>query len=78
MLWEGLKFILKFWHEGENCQSRRFLLRFCFLYFFFQLRMISIYVQILLVILFWSADCQIIPRIEECGLSCSQVISCSN
>ncbi|NXR42789.1 I17RE protein, partial [Zosterops hypoxanthus] len=38
--------------------------------------MISTYVQILLVILFWSADCQIIPRIEECGLSCSQVISC--
>lgn len=35
VLWEGLKFILKFWHEGENCQSRRFLLRFCFLNFFF-------------------------------------------
>lgn len=75
VLWEGLKFILKFWHKRENCQSRRFLLRFCFLYFFFQFRMISIYVQILLIILFWNADCQMIPRIEECGLSCSQVIS---
>lgn len=40
--------------------------------------MISIYVQILLIIFFWSTDCQIIPRIEECGLSCSQVIPCSN
>lgn len=43
--------------------------------FFFQFRMISIYVQILLIILFWNADCQIIPRIEECGFSCSQVMS---
>lgn len=48
------------------------------LLFFFQFRMISIYVQILLIIFFWSTDCQIIPRIEECGLSCSQVIPCSN
>ncbi|NXY41681.1 I17RE protein, partial [Ceuthmochares aereus] len=36
--------------------------------------MLSIHVQIFLIILFWNSDCQIIPRIEECGLSCSQVI----
>ncbi|NWR73156.1 I17RE protein, partial [Centropus unirufus] len=35
--------------------------------------MISIHVQFLLIILFWNSDCQIIPRIEECGLSCSQM-----
>lgn len=78
VLWEGLKFILKFWHERENCQSRRLLLRFWFyfiFFFFFQFRMINIHVQILLIILLWNSDCQIIPRIEECGLSCSQVIS---
>ncbi|XP_009077474.1 PREDICTED: putative interleukin-17 receptor E-like [Acanthisitta chloris] len=40
--------------------------------------MISIYVRFLLIILFWSADCQIIPRIEECGLSCSQGIHCKS
>ncbi|KAI1239403.1 hypothetical protein IHE44_0012523, partial [Lamprotornis superbus] len=40
--------------------------------------MISMYVQILLIILFWNADCQIIPRIEECGLSCSQGIHCKS
>ncbi|NXO32708.1 I17RE protein, partial [Cisticola juncidis] len=40
--------------------------------------MISIHVQILLVIIFWNADCQIIPRIEECGLSCSQGIDCKS
>ncbi|XP_048158269.1 putative interleukin-17 receptor E-like isoform X1 [Corvus hawaiiensis] len=40
--------------------------------------MIGIYVQILLIILFWNADCQIIPRIEECGLSCSQGIHCKS
>ncbi|NXG07284.1 I17RE protein, partial [Sakesphorus luctuosus] len=40
--------------------------------------MTSIYVQILLIILFWNADCQIIPRIEECGLSCSQGIHCKS
>ncbi|NWR88657.1 I17RE protein, partial [Furnarius figulus] len=40
--------------------------------------MISIYVQILLIILFWNADCQTIPRIEKCGLSCSQGIHCKS
>ncbi|NWI84499.1 I17RE protein, partial [Pitta sordida] len=40
--------------------------------------MISIYVHILLITLFWNADCQIIPRIEECGLSCSQGIHCKS
>ncbi|XP_009461135.1 PREDICTED: putative interleukin-17 receptor E-like [Nipponia nippon] len=40
--------------------------------------MISIYVQILLIIIFWNSDCQIIPRIEECGLSCSQGIHCKS
>ncbi|NWU83425.1 I17RE protein, partial [Onychorhynchus coronatus] len=40
--------------------------------------MISIYVQILLIILFWNADSHIIPRIEECGLSCSQGIHCKS
>ncbi|XP_029872168.1 putative interleukin-17 receptor E-like isoform X3 [Aquila chrysaetos chrysaetos] len=40
--------------------------------------MISIHVQILLIILFWNSDCQIIPRIEECGLSCSQGIHCKS
>ncbi|NWS33778.1 I17RE protein, partial [Polioptila caerulea] len=40
--------------------------------------MISVYVQILLIILFWNAGCQIIPRIEECGLSCSQGIHCKS
>ncbi|NXS20833.1 I17RE protein, partial [Mystacornis crossleyi] len=40
--------------------------------------MISIYVQILLIILFWNGDCQIIPRIEECGVSCSQGINCKS
>ncbi|NXD29621.1 I17EL protein, partial [Spelaeornis formosus] len=40
--------------------------------------MISIYAQILLIILFWNGDCQIIPRIEECGLSCSQGIHCKS
>ncbi|XP_010579572.1 PREDICTED: putative interleukin-17 receptor E-like [Haliaeetus leucocephalus] len=40
--------------------------------------MISIHVQILLIILFWKSDCQNIPRIEECGLSCSQGIHCKS
>ncbi|NXO49598.1 I17RE protein, partial [Aramus guarauna] len=40
--------------------------------------MISIHVQILLTILFWNSDCQILPRIEECGLSCSQGIHCKS
>ncbi|XP_027750706.1 putative interleukin-17 receptor E-like isoform X1 [Empidonax traillii] len=40
--------------------------------------MISIYVQILLIVLFWKADSHIIPRIEECGLSCSQGIHCKS
>ncbi|XP_074941390.1 interleukin-17 receptor E-like protein isoform X7 [Phalacrocorax aristotelis] len=40
--------------------------------------MISIHVQILLIILFWNSDCQIIPKIEECGLSCSQGIHCKS
>ncbi|XP_068020408.1 interleukin-17 receptor E-like protein isoform X3 [Melanerpes formicivorus] len=40
--------------------------------------MISIHVQILLIILFWHSDCHIIPRIEECGLSCSQGIHCKS
>ncbi|XP_064512286.1 interleukin-17 receptor E-like protein [Pseudopipra pipra] len=40
--------------------------------------MISIYVQIPLIILFWNADSHIIPRIEECGLSCSQGIHCKS
>ncbi|XP_010014270.1 PREDICTED: putative interleukin-17 receptor E-like [Nestor notabilis] len=40
--------------------------------------MISIHVQILLTLLFWNSDCQIIPRIEECGLSCSQGIHCKS
>ncbi|KFV10526.1 Putative interleukin-17 receptor E-like, partial [Tauraco erythrolophus] len=40
--------------------------------------MISIHVQILLIMLFWNSDCQIIPRIEECGLSCSQGIHCKS
>ncbi|XP_009997747.1 PREDICTED: putative interleukin-17 receptor E-like [Chaetura pelagica] len=40
--------------------------------------MISINIQILLMTLFWNFDCQIIPRIEECGLLCSQGIHCKS
>ncbi|XP_025968837.1 interleukin-17 receptor E-like protein isoform X1 [Dromaius novaehollandiae] len=40
--------------------------------------MISIHVQTLLIFLFWNSGCQIIPRIEECGLSCSQGIHCKS
>ncbi|KFQ30003.1 Putative interleukin-17 receptor E-like, partial [Mesitornis unicolor] len=40
--------------------------------------MICIHVQILLIILLWNCDCQIIPRIEECGLTCSQGIHCKS
>ncbi|XP_065597598.1 interleukin-17 receptor E-like protein [Cyrtonyx montezumae] len=38
----------------------------------------NIHVLILLIILFWNYDCHIIPRIEECGLSCSQGIHCKS
>ncbi|NWU96761.1 I17RE protein, partial [Upupa epops] len=38
----------------------------------------SIHVQVLLVITFWKCDSQSIPRIEECGLSCSQGIHCKS
>ncbi|NXN99238.1 I17RE protein, partial [Rhinopomastus cyanomelas] len=40
--------------------------------------MISIHIQILLIITLWSSDCHIIPRIEECGFSCSQGIHCKS
>ncbi|NWJ03999.1 I17RE protein, partial [Crypturellus undulatus] len=35
--------------------------------------MTSIHVQTLLIVFFWNSNCQLIPRIEECGLSCSQI-----
>ncbi|XP_075784087.1 interleukin-17 receptor E-like protein isoform X2 [Pelodiscus sinensis] len=40
--------------------------------------MLSVDTQILLVIILGASDCQIIPRIEECGLKCSQGFHCKS
>ncbi|XP_073184411.1 interleukin-17 receptor E-like protein isoform X3 [Lepidochelys kempii] len=40
--------------------------------------MLAVDIQILLVIILGTSDCQIIPRIEECRLSCSQGFHCKS
>ncbi|KYO47489.1 putative interleukin-17 receptor E-like isoform A [Alligator mississippiensis] len=40
--------------------------------------MLRVDVQIFIIIILGTSDCQIIPRIEECGLACSQGIHCKS
>uniref|UniRef100_A0A8C8S125 Interleukin-17 receptor C/E N-terminal domain-containing protein n=1 Tax=Pelusios castaneus TaxID=367368 RepID=A0A8C8S125_9SAUR len=82
VLWVGLIHItvFKFWHERKSSQSRRSVfkgfIKECGCSS--QFKMLIGDIQILLVIILGASDCQIISRIEKCGLTCSQGFHCKS